>query len=645
MISAWVQLMNQFAQNMDQFSHYIESLSQRLARIKHQTHAEKLESLEPSDPNTCPVLLTEVLDELAISIERLKISQSEIQQQHQELFHARLELEVERQRYQELFELAPDGYLVTDHEGRISEANQAIAKLFNVSQHSLVGKHIVNYIASGHHGLFRQGLNALEKDDRAHEWIVCVQPYQQQKVLDAALTVTTVRDRQGNLIALRWLFRDITERKQAEEAILQAKLAEITNRELEKEITERRQLESTLRQQTQALLEANRLKDDFLAIVSHELRSPLNAILGWAQLLRSRKFDEAITARALETIERNARSQKQLIEDLLDISRIIRGKLRLNICPINLTAVIVAAVDNVQPAADAKALQVEVIFPPNLGLVAGDPDRLQQVIWNLLSNSVKFTPNGGQITIELKVKSAAIEIIISDTGQGIEPELLPFIFDHFRQGESANTRHHGGLGLGLSIVRHLLEMHGGTIQATSSGLNQGSTFIVRLPTINSDNSEHTPEYMPFQIMEIESEAPFQISPQLEHICVLVVDNDADARKLVTVFLEQCGAKVQTVGSAREALAAIQHSKPDVLVCDSEMPDEDGFSLIRTIRKLETKEIGLIPAIALSTYTGEEERIQALLAGFQIHLGKPIEPNNLVKAIARLVGRSEQLFNY
>jgi PAS domain S-box-containing protein len=406
--------------------------------------------------------------------------------------------------------------------------------------------------------------------------------------------------------------------------------------------------------------EANRIKDEFLAVLSHELRSPLNPILGWTKLLRTRKFDAAATERALATIERNAKIQIQLIDDLLDVARILRGKLSLEVTPVDLATTIEAAIETVRLAAEAKSIQIETHFAHDVGPVAGDAGRLQQVIWNLLSNAVKFTPVEGRIEVRLEQvmdnRSAEMsqetddptsesptpnpqpptpnyaEITITDTGKGISPEFIPYIFDYFRQADSSTTRKFGGLGLGLAIVRHIVEVHGGTVHASSPGEGQGASFIVRLPRMNSDSFAAT--------KEADRLPPACNLLPLEGIRALVVDDEADARELLTVTLQQSGAIVIVATSAMEALQILESTPPpaiDVLISDIGMPDVDGYMLIQQIRALSTQQAKL-PAIALTAYAGELNQKRALEVGFQQHLSKPVEPEVLVDIVATLVGK-------
>ncbi|HEV8483029.1 MAG TPA: response regulator [Blastocatellia bacterium] len=408
---------------------------------------------------------------------------------------------------------------------------------------------------------------------------------------------------------------DITERKRAE-----ADREELLGKE------------QRAREDAQA---ANRAKDEFLAVVSHELRAPLNAMLGWARILRSTRIDEATTAHAIEIIERSARTQSKLIEDLLDTARIVSGKLRLDIQPVDLTAVIEDAVEVLHPAAQAKGIPIQMTLDGGREVITGDPDRLQQIVWNILSNAIKFTPHGGTVEVRLQRADPHVRVTVSDNGKGIGVEYLPYIFDRFRQVDSSSTRRHGGLGLGLSLVRHLVELHGGTVYAESPGEGQGATFTVNLPL------------RAVRVVPADGES-FGYGPPggawaLDGVWVLVVDDEADARELVTTLLEQHGASVTAVASAAEALAALTDGeadrKPDVLVSDISMPDVDGYALIRRVRELAPSEGAGIPAIALTAYGRSIDRIRALSAGFQMHMPKPVEPAELITIVASLTGRA------
>jgi CheY-like chemotaxis protein/two-component sensor histidine kinase len=374
------------------------------------------------------------------------------------------------------------------------------------------------------------------------------------------------------------------------------------------------------------------LKDEFLATLSHELRSPLNAMLGWTRLLNSRKFDEATTARALQTIERSAKSQAQLVEDLLDVSRIIQGKLRLNTRPVELVSVIEAAIETVRPAAQAKEIGIQSVLDPAAGPVAGDSDRLQQVVWNLVSNAIKFTPKGGCVQVRLERVNSHVEITVTDTGQGIESEFVPYVFERFRQADSSSTRVYSGLGLGLAIVRHLVELHGGTVLAYSEGQGKGATFTVKLPLLSIIVAAAPGEHSP---CTIALSMAFNNPPALKGVRVVIVDDEPDSRDLLVAALEQCEAKVFAFASASEALAAVSQLKPDVLVSDIGMPLEDGYSLIRKVRQLSAEQGGQIPAIALTAYARAEDRTRAIASGFQIHIAKPVEPTELATLVANL----------
>jgi signal transduction histidine kinase len=378
------------------------------------------------------------------------------------------------------------------------------------------------------------------------------------------------------------------------------------------------------------------MKDEFLATLSHELRTPLNAIVGWARLLRSGTLDAERTARALETIERNAHSQSRLIEDLLDVSSIISGKMSLEVRPIQLAPVLDAALDAVRPAAEAKAIRLERSLTPETVMIQGDPDRLQQVVWNLLANGVKFTPEGGSVRVSLERRGQRAVIAVSDTGRGIEPEFLPHVFEPFRQADGSITRSHGGLGLGLAIVKRLVELHGGTAMAESPGPGQGSTFVVQLP-LRAELSERRARDGGRSSGE---NGGLQCPPQLRGLRVLVVDDEPDARELLLTLLRDCGAQVEAAPSVKDALAVFPRFRPEVLISDIAMPDEDGYDLIRQVRTLPAGAGGRIPAVALSAYARAEDRRRAFLAGFNMYVAKPVDPEELLIVVASLVGRME-----
>jgi signal transduction histidine kinase/ActR/RegA family two-component response regulator len=378
---------------------------------------------------------------------------------------------------------------------------------------------------------------------------------------------------------------------------------------------------------------ANRSKDEFLATLSHELRTPLNAIMGWTRLLRTGKLDDAAASKALETIERNTHVQAQLVDDLLDISRIITGKLRLEVRPLELHTVLETAMEAVRPAAEAKSIPIHAVIDPSAGRVQGDADRLQQVFWNLLSNAIKFTPEGGTVTVRLERVDPHVQVTVQDTGVGISPAFLPYVFDRLCQSDGNYTKVNGGLGLGLAIAKHLVELHGGSVTAGSEGVDRGATFTLRLP---------------IAAVKLQTGADFEAGllagsrKILEGVTVLVVDDEHDARELLATVLSSFGAGVSDVSSVTEALEAIERVKPDVLVCDIGMPVEDGYSLIRKVRALTPEAGGRIPAVALTAFARPEDRARSLLAGFQLHVPKPVKPSELAVVVATLAGRIERV---
>jgi len=394
--------------------------------------------------------------------------------------------------------------------------------------------------------------------------------------------------------------------------------------------------EQILRSEAEA---ANQTKDEFLAKVSHELRTPLNAILGWASLLARGGLDDATVVRGIESIARNAKEQAQLIDDLLDISRVISGKLRLNTKPIQLISVVKAAVDSVHPALEAKGVQLEILLEAASARIIGDENRLQQVFGNLLSNAMKFTPEGGRVQIKVERIESQARVTVSDTGVGIAPEFLAHVFEPFQQADHTITKGHGGLGLGLAIVRSLVEMHGGTVSVMSEGIRRGATFTLNFPIVSIPPTEHAPNTDSTTVSTSDRVATDPELPNLSGIRVLAVDDEDDARAMIRGVLEQFGANVFTAGSAEEALAAFPGWKPDVLVFDIGMPREDGYALIRKVRQIETKQGRNAPAIALTAYARIEDRMRALAAGYQMFIPKPVEAGELVITIKNLVGQS------
>jgi len=424
------------------------------------------------------------------------------------------------------------------------------------------------------------------------------------------------------------LFRDATKREQLSAALQRAN-EDLEIRVESRTLELRQTLDSELSARREAQ-EASRLKDEFLMTVSHELRTPLTALYGWARMLATGEIREGQERRAIEAIERNASAQTQLVNDLLDVSRAISGKLRLDVRTVDLSAIVASAIDSIQPAAEAKGIRLQPVLDPNAGPVVGDSDRLQQIVWNLLVNAVKFTPKGGRVQVRLERVNSHVELIVSDTGSGIATEFLPYVFDRFRQAQTGTTRQHTGLGLGLAIVRHLAELHGGSVRAESEGLGQGSTFRVMLPlTIARHDAQDSSRSHP----TVSDRPPVPLGRRLDTLRVLVVDDEPQTRDLFSVVLENAGADVRAASSARDALVLIHTWSPDVLVSDIEMPQEDGYALIRNVRELD--QFDAMVAIAVTAHARPEDRVRAIEAGFGWHLAKPVEPGELVSVIAAL----------
>ena len=407
--------------------------------------------------------------------------------------------------------------------------------------------------------------------------------------------------------------------------------------ELQEELVRQKKLEAEVRASAAEADRQSRMKDEFLATLSHELRTPLQSILGWIQILKGDDLEEGELEQGLDVIGRNAQSQNGIIEDLLDMSRILSGKVRLDVQRVALSTIIEATLETVKPAAVAKEIRLQAVIDPLAEPVAGDPNRLQQVLWNLLSNAIKFTPRGGRVQVLLERVNSHLEVNVADSGAGIAPEFLPFVFERFRQADSSTTRRHGGLGLGLAIVKHLVELHGGSVRVKSAGLSQGSTFTVLLPLAPLQSEPAEKRQHP-QARQPMSAIPL---PKLEAISALVVDDEDDARMLIAKMLTKAGAKVRTANSAADALKAVSAEPPDVLISDIGMPDEDGFSLIRSIRALPPEKGGRVPAIALTAYTRTEDRIRAIAEGFQMHLAKPADAAELLIMVESLAKTSKR----
>ncbi|MDZ8069769.1 MAG: response regulator [Nostoc sp. DedQUE08] len=609
--------------------------------------------LKPLDPN----ILT---SKVTVFVELFKKTEA-IKQQTAQLVAVNTELRQSEERFRSLSTCSPVGIFETDTEGDCKYTNPRYQIICGLKAAE---------------SLEKRWLESVHPEDRERaiaSWSAYIcegREYSEEFRFQAAhgnirwvqVRSSPMLSSQGDLLGYVGTLEDITERKQAEEV-----RAQVIR-------------EQTARQEAEA---ANRMKDEFLAVLSHELRTPLTSMLGWSKILRTKKLDEKATSRALEAIERNAISQMQLIEDILDVSRIIRGQLRLNVSAVNLISVMEAALEAVRPLAEPKEIQLNTLLDTSIGSVYGDPARLQQIVWNLLTNAIKFTPKGGRVEVRLSKhfglsisdfgvgttsttistsqsnnlrfesdsenldsantdesnnlkskiqnpKSQYAQIEVIDTGVGISSEFLPKVFERFRQADSTTTRSHNGLGLGLAIVRHLVELHKGAIFAESLGTGQGATFTVRLPLLQDNKGSRVSREATGEISSPVASTP------LAGLKVLVVDDEADTRNFLSFMFEEYGAFASAVASVDEALVVVEQAKPDILISDIGMSEQDGYTLIRKLRSLEPEKGGRIPAIALTAYTREEDRLKALKAGFQQHLSKPIDPNKLISAVANIL---------
>ena len=517
-----------------------------------------------------------------------------------------------RSRLAAVVESADDAIISKTLRGVITSWNAGAERTFGYTAAEAVGQSITMLIPPDRIDEEAEILAQLARGER-------IQHFETERVrkdgtrVNVSLSVSPVKDGKGNVIGASKIARDITQQRRHKQ--------------------EREELLNSERAARAAAEHASRLKDEFLATLSHELRTPLNAILGWSQLLGT-DSDQADLEQGLDAIERNARAQAQLIEDLLDMSRIISGKVRLDVQWTDLADVIDAAVDSVRPAAEAKEIRLRKILDPHAGPVSGDPTRLQQVVWNLLTNAIKFTPKGGKVDVLLERVNSHLEFTVHDSGIGINPDFLPWVFERFRQVDSSTTRQHGGLGLGLSIVKNLVELHGGTVRAKSAGEGKGSTFVVNLPSASirpSERREHptTPKAPTLDCQELD----------LGGVKVLLIDDDPDARTFITRLLTQCMAEVRTAASAEEGLTLLRGFTPHVLISDIGMPGKDGYELIREVRDLTPEAGGKVPAIALTAFARSEDRTRALMSGYQIHIAKPIEPQELLATVGSLAGRT------
>jgi PAS domain S-box-containing protein len=525
-----------------------------------------------------------------------------------------------------IVESSDDAIIGKDLNSIITSWNQGAERIFGYSAEEMIGTSIVRLIPPERQGEEEEILSCLKRGER-FEHFETVRITKEGRQLHVSLTVSPIKDANGRVVGASKIARDITDRKLSEEALREArKIAEAANAD------RKRLLESERAARSEAE-RANHMKDEFLATLSHELRTPLNAVLGWAAALRAGHSLTEELEQGLETIERNARVQAQIIEDLLDMSRIISGKVRLDVQRLDLPAVVAEAIDTVRASASAKGVRLQAIIDPLNTPVTGDPNRLQQVFWNLLSNAIKFTPKGGRVQVLLERVDSHVEVSVIDTGEGISPEFLPYIFNRFQQADASTTRRHGGLGLGLAIVKQLVELHGGSVRVKSSGIGKGATFIVSLPVtvlhpLQEPWERGHPQSKPRDLPSIPT-----IS--LDNVSVLVIDDELDARNLLKLLLESAEAVVYLASSAEQGMEHLLTKSVDVLICDIGMPDVDGYSLMRRIRALDDGQKSEVAAVALTAYARLEDRTEAMRAGFQNHLPKPVEPAELLAVVHSL----------
>jgi PAS domain S-box-containing protein len=549
------------------------------------------------------------------------VMEETLQAKRAEQERVRLSAEVERQAriFDTTLSSITDFAYILDPDSRFRYANKALLDLWGLTLEQAVGKDFfdLKYPAELATKLHAQVRQVIQTRRRLSDETPYVSPTGVNGYYEYIFSPVFAPDGTVELVA--GSTRDVTERKKAE--------------------NEREQLLGSERAARSEAERASQMKDEFLATLSHELRTPLNAILGWAQILSGGNRDENDLTEGLHAIERNARAQTQIIEDLLDMSRIISGKVRLDVQPVDLANVVQASLSTVQPAANAKGVRLRAVLDPLVGSVSGDPNRLQQVFWNLLTNAVKFTSRGGRVQVVLQRVDSHVEVNVVDTGEGIDPTFLPHVFDRFRQADASTTRKHGGLGLGLAIVKQLVELHGGSAWAKSPGAGHGSTFTVSLPltVLHADPEPASDRRHP---AATNLPVPTPACAQVSGMKVLVVDDEPDARSLLKRVLEECKAVVWVAASAAEALQLVQSERPDVIASDVGMPGEDGYSLIRQIRLLPADRGGETPAVALTAYARPEDRVKAMMAGFQQHVSKPVQPAELIAMIASLSRRTK-----
>jgi PAS domain S-box-containing protein len=521
-----------------------------------------------------------------------------------------------------------DGIVGKDLNSVVTSWNYGAERIFGYSAKEMIGQSIMRLIPPERQTEEMEILSRIRRGERMDHFET-VRVGKDGRLINVSITVSPIKDSAGTIVGASKIVRDITEAKIAERTIQMAMA------EADSLIRERLQLLDSEREARSRAERASRMKDEFLATLSHELRTPLNAVLGWVNILRLEKCEGDELEEGLVVIERNARAQAQIIEDLLDMSRIISGKVRLDAQRVDLSSILNESIDTVRATASAKGVSLQTVVDPFAGSITGDPHRLQQVFWNLLNNAIKFTPKGGKVDVLLARVNSHIEVSVTDSGEGIAPEFLPLIFDRFQQGDSSTTRRHGGLGLGLAIVKQLVELHGGKVRVQSEGLGKGATFQIHLPLVNVCQEPETERRRPAASTK---EPPALPSVDLTGTHVLVVDDEIDAREFVKRLLKRVGAEVSLAGSASEALELISRDKHDVLICDIGMPGEDGYSLIQKVRNIDQRRGSDLPALALTAYARSEDRTKVIRFGFQNHLAKPVEPGELLAVVASLAGR-------
>lgn len=516
-----------------------------------------------------------------------------------------------------IIESSDDAIVSKSLQGVIRTWNKGAERIFGWKSEEVVGKAINLIIPPDRQQEEPQILARLRRGERVDHFET-VRMTKTGRLIDVSVTISPIYDAAGHIVGASKIARDVTLQKQFQRELREAKdTAERAKAEAER---------------------VSVIKDEFLATLSHELRTPLNAILGWAQILQAQAGADSPLAEGLTVVQRNARVQAQLIEDLLDMSRIIAGKVRLDVQLVEIQEVVRAAVDAVQHAADAKDIRLQTVLDPLAGPIKGDPNRLQQCLWNLLTNAIKFTPRGGKVQVSLERVNSHIEICVTDNGKGIRPEFLPHLFERFRQADASTTRQHGGLGLGLSIVKHLIELHGGIVRAKSAGEGQGANFCIELPVMVVRSAGGASGDQPTGPDVSGRGSAAHEGPSLAGVTVLAVDDEPDARGLIRRVLEDCGAHVVLAASVAEALERVAADRPDVVLSDIGMPVEDGYDFMRKLRSLPPNAGGHTPAAALTAFARSEDRMRALRAGYQTHIAKPVDPAELVAVVASLAMR-------